>query len=105
VNPYVRWTLKAVGTAVFTLANAVIIGYTASNGMTAAQWIVAVAFAVVSGLAVFRIRNGPDPRQPQLIAGTNQTVLHDPGHEGEHRGTDTGGWAEPPPPPTSNEVP
>jgi hypothetical protein len=97
VNPYVRWTLKAVGTAVFTLANAVIVGYTASNGMTASQWIVAVAFAVVSGLAVFRITNGPDPRKPQAIVGTDQTVLHEANHVGEHRAKDAGVWAEPPP--------
>jgi hypothetical protein len=101
VNAYLRWTLKALGTAVASLASAVITAYTVADGMTGEGWLVASAFAVLSGLAVFGIRNGPDPRKPQTIDGTDQTVLHEANHIGEHRAKDAGVWAEPP----GNEVP
>jgi hypothetical protein len=83
VNAYLRWTLKALGTAVASLASAVITAYTVADGMTGAGWLVASAFAVLSGLAVFGIRNGPDPR-PQLIAGTNVSYTAGEGG-GDHR--------------------
>jgi hypothetical protein len=62
VNAYVSYALKAIGAAFVTLAGQVIAGV-ADGSITWQEWLVAVCWSVISGLAVFGIKNGPDPRQ------------------------------------------
>jgi len=82
VNPYVKWTLKSVATTVAAFATAV--GTAATDGqITGIEWLIASCGAVVAGLAVFGISNGPDPR-PQRIDGTSVDYVRN-GEGGEHR--------------------
>ena len=85
MNAYVSYALKAIGTAVASFCG-YLIGVLPSGSIEWWQWVLGACWAVVSGLAVFGIRNGPNPAASatRSIEGTSVTYEPDAGHTPEH---------------------
>jgi hypothetical protein len=83
VNAYIAYALKAIGTAIASFVGGVIVALSDSS-ITWQEWVISAGWAILAGLAVFGIRNGPNPQASRTIGGTSVTYEPENGHHAEH---------------------
>lgn len=58
---YVKWVAKALLAAAIAFVGSLVQATQDGSGITLAEWLVAVGFALVALAGVFKVGNGPKP--------------------------------------------